>query len=317
MKKLPLLFLCLFAHHAIAQTDSLDAVEDALAFQRTLNEQFKNREKSPLTSEAFEIFQGHDFFPVNLDYRVVANLNVTEGTPFFGMRTTTSRISTERIYGYLEFVLLGKQFRLPVYQSRDLMQNAEYADYLFFPFSDETNGKESYTGGRYIELRAPKGGDSTIVVDFNKAYNPYCAYSARFSCPIVPRENNMDIEVRAGVMYTKRELAPSAPSNVEVIVKNEISPEYPGGYEALTKFVLKHLKYPRKAVKQKVQGTVYVQFIVNRDGSVSDVATIRGVSPECDQEAERVVALMPKWKPAMVNGETVAVKYVLPILFGR
>ena len=200
MKKVAFVIACIYNVAALAQTDSLAALEEISAFQKKLNEEYKNREESPLEPDAFRKFKGHDFFPVDLAYRVNARLTVTEGTPFFAMKTTTSRMSTERIYGYVEFTLEGKAFRLPVYQSQDLMKTAEYADYLFFPFTDLTNGKQTYMGGRYLDLRIPREGQD-LIIDFNQAYNPYCAYSHRFSCPLVPAENQLDIEVRAGVMY--------------------------------------------------------------------------------------------------------------------
>jgi uncharacterized protein (DUF1684 family) len=194
-----LLFISSFS--VSAQTDSIQAVAEIADFQKKLNEEYKTRGESPLDPKDFAKFEGHDFFPADLNYRVQAKLVVTNETPFFGMKTTTSRMAPERIYGYLEFAMAGKEFRLPVYQSKDLMQTTEYADHLFFPFSDETNGKQTYGGGRYIDLKIPKEGDD-IIVDFNMAYNPYCAYSSRYSCPIVPAENQMDIEVLAGVKYS-------------------------------------------------------------------------------------------------------------------
>jgi uncharacterized protein len=203
MKNITLFIFSICSCGAVAQTDSLIALENILAFQKKLNDEYKNREESPLEPKDFKKFKGHVFFPINLDYRVTARLTITEGTPFFAMKTTTSRLATERIYGYVEFALAGKSFKLPVYQSQDLMKTAEYADYLFFPFTDLTNGKQSYTGGRYIDLRIPAAGQD-LVIDFNTAYNPYCAYSDRFSCPIVPAENQMDVEVPVGVMYKER-----------------------------------------------------------------------------------------------------------------
>jgi uncharacterized protein len=203
MKHLLTLIFLISTIPVFAQTDSIQAVEEILSFQKELNDEYNDRKKSPLDEKDFKKFKGHDFFPLDLNYRVHAKLVVSEGTPFFGMKTTTSRMATERVCGHIEFTLNGKQFRLPVYQSKDLMQTAEYADHLFFPFSDETNGKQTYGGGRYIDLRIPKEGDD-IVVDFNKAYNPYCAYSSRYSCPIVPAENQMDIEVPVGVKHIDR-----------------------------------------------------------------------------------------------------------------
>jgi uncharacterized protein (DUF1684 family) len=68
---------------------------------------------------------------------------------------------------------------------------------LFLPFLDNSNGGDSYGGGRYIDLRIPS--DNELDIDFNTAYNPYCAYNEKYSCPIVPRVNYLDLEVRAGV----------------------------------------------------------------------------------------------------------------------
>lgn len=316
------LFLCLCVVQAIgspqesAQADSLKVIAEITAFQEKLNKDFKDREQSPLDPQDFNNFKGHDFFPVDLRYRVNAKLEVTDGTPFFAMQTTTLRRSMERVYGYVTFTLAEKEFRLPVYQSKDLMATEEYVDYLFFPFSDETNGKLTYGGGRYIDLRIPKQGNN-LVIDFNMAYNPYCAYSGRYSCPIVPAENQMDIEVRAGVKYDpqmKLNLPDHLPGD-SILTKPEVAPEYPGGNEALVKFIRNNTTYPRAAVKKKIHGVVYVQFVVGRDGSITDIRTLRGISKECDMEAERVVAMMPKWKPGQEKGENVPVRFVLPISF--
>src|SRR5690606_22205799 len=102
----------------------------------------------------------------------------------------------------LNFQLKGKEYQLNVYQGQDLMKEEGYEDYLFLPFIDDTNGEESYGGGRYIDLRIPEG--DSMVIDFNSAYNPYCAYNEKYSCPIVPRENYVDTEVRAGVKAYKK-----------------------------------------------------------------------------------------------------------------
>jgi uncharacterized protein len=86
---------------------------------------------------------------------------------------------------------------LNIYRNIDLSKKKEYKNYLFLPFLDLTSGNESYGGGRYIDMRIPKG--NIITIDFNKAYNPYCAYNHKYSCPVVPDENNLNIEIKAGV----------------------------------------------------------------------------------------------------------------------
>ena len=120
----------------------------------------------------------------------------------FKMKTTTDRLPEYVKYGELIFDLKGKPFKLNIYQNQDLIKKEGFEDYLFLPFLDNTNGEESYGGGRYIDMRIPDG--DTIIVDFNSAYNPYCAYNEKYSCPIVPRENYLDTEVRAGVKAFKK-----------------------------------------------------------------------------------------------------------------
>jgi TonB family protein len=317
MKKISLCIILLSYLQCHAQTDSLKAIEEITAFQKKLNEEYKDSKESPLDAQAILKFGGHEFFPINLQYRVNATLTVSQGTPFFEMKTSSPRPSVERIYGYVSFTLQGKEFNMPVYQSKKLMQTTEYEDYLFFPFTDKTNDYETYAGGRYIDLRIPDKNDK-LVIDFNRAYNPYCAYSGRFSCPLVPPENQMEIEVPVGVKYPKDwklQKSTHVQDTVRVYKEVDVLPEYAGGNEAMFRFIRTNMKYPRSAIKQKISGTVYIQFIVTPEGFISDVQTIKGISRDCDLEAERVVMLMPKWKPGQLNGKNVYVRFILPIKF--
>lgn len=203
MKSLIFSLLLFTALVSYAQEDVLLAQEDIARFQQELNHEYKDPAKSPLEPKALKRFKKHDFFPVDLKYRVVARLTVTENTPFFQMKTTGDRLPQYRIFGSVLFTLDGIDYQLPVYQSKDLLKTPTYEDYLFLPFTDLTNGKESYVAGRYLELRMPKEGNE-VLVDFNKAYNPYCAYTDRYACPLVPSENHLDIEIRAGVRFVEK-----------------------------------------------------------------------------------------------------------------
>ena len=84
-----------------------------------------------------------------------------------------------------------------VYQNLLLRETEEFKDYLFLPFADLTNGEQTYGGGRYIDLSIPD--KDSIIINFNTAYNPYCAYNAKYSCPLVPKENHLDYSIEAGV----------------------------------------------------------------------------------------------------------------------
>jgi len=138
-----------------------------------------------------------DFFEIKNKFIVEAVFIRTKKEKTFQMKTSTDRTPLYKKYGELHFKIDGKKMNLNVYQNIDLIKLQDYKDYLFLPFSDLTNGKESYIGGRYIDMRIPK--DHKVIIDFNKSYNPYCAYNYKYSCPIVPLENDLDIEIKAGV----------------------------------------------------------------------------------------------------------------------
>ncbi|WP_298472803.1 DUF1684 domain-containing protein [uncultured Maribacter sp.] len=179
----------------IVQQDTL--VNSVLHWQGKLNKEYANPETSPLPDRYRKDFESLDFFKPDVNYIVIADLERTpEAIPFM-MPTTTGRKSKEVVYGVLTFVLQGKKHQLEVYQNRKLMLEEGYRDYLFLPFTDESNGEETYAGGRYIDLRIPEG--NKMQIDFNKAYNPYCVYNKKYSCPIVPSVNNLNVKVLAGV----------------------------------------------------------------------------------------------------------------------
>ena len=101
-------------------------------------------------------------------------------------------------YALASFILKGKPMQLTLYKSLALAQNPLYSDYLFLPFTDDTNSQTTYGGGRYIDMRTGDIRDGKIIIDFNKAYNPYCAFSGGYSCPKPPDENRLAIAVEAG-----------------------------------------------------------------------------------------------------------------------
>lgn len=178
-----------------AQTSSLE--DEFRAFKKALNKEFSTKETSPLTDEDFVNFKRLAFFSFDKNSVVKAQVERTPNTDFIGFPTTTNRLPDYRQYALLHFNLKGKSYTLPIYQSEELMQKEGYEDYLFLPFSDLTNDEETYGGGRYIDTKIPKG--DTLIINFNYAYNPYCAYSHKYSCPKIPKANDLPIAIRAGV----------------------------------------------------------------------------------------------------------------------
>jgi uncharacterized protein (DUF1684 family) len=169
--------------------------------QKQQNNFFKDASKSPLKPKDLKSFEGLDFFPIDSLFVVEAQLKRTPNTPFFDMKTTTKRVTKERVFGVLSFTINNESYTLNVYQSAPDPDSKTESDYLFLPFLDATNGVETYGGGRYIDLTIPEG--NQLIIDFNKSYNPYCAYNEKYSCPIVPRENYLSLKVNAGVKRFK------------------------------------------------------------------------------------------------------------------
>ena len=171
--------------------------ETSQEFQDNLNLEYADKEKSPLTDEDFKTFKSLGFYPINQKFIVEAQFIRTKQEKVFKMKTSTSRLPEYKKYGELHFTIDGVDCKLNVYQNIDLNKKPGFDDYLFLPFSDLTSGKQTYIGGRYVDLRIQKG--TTWKIDFNKAYNPYCAYNHVYSCPIVPLENDLNVAILAGV----------------------------------------------------------------------------------------------------------------------
>lgn len=140
------------------------------------------------------------FFPVNKKYRVLATFKKLDDPKGFIMKTSGTKIKKYFKYGRLSFTIDHKQLKLTVYQSEQLMKDDKYKNYLFVPFTDLTSGKKSYGGGKYIDFVMDDIQNNTLLLDFNKAYNPYCAYTSGYNCPIPPRENDLPVAISAGEM---------------------------------------------------------------------------------------------------------------------
>jgi uncharacterized protein (DUF1684 family) len=138
------------------------------------------------------------FYPVDENYRVIASFKRIIDEKGFDMNTSSGMKKKHFIYGLLTFKLHDSLLHLYVYQSAALMKQEKLKDYLFVPFGDATSGSESYGGGRYMEFFIPDIKNNTVILDFNKAYNPYCAYTTGFNCPLPPMENLLKVAVPVG-----------------------------------------------------------------------------------------------------------------------
>jgi uncharacterized protein len=155
-----------------------------------------NDAKSPILAEEKATFTKLNYYKPDVGFRKEAVFTRFDQATHFLMKTSTERLPEFSIYGVVNFSHKGKNYSLNVYQNIELVKKPGYEKHLFIPFNDETNGKETYGGGRFLDLT--ETGADTVILDFNQAYNPYCAYNHKYSCPIPPEENNLKTEIKAG-----------------------------------------------------------------------------------------------------------------------
>ena len=203
-KYLVLFFILPFCQMLFAQSSQLSPeelnvhVQEIFEFQHTMNHEFKDPEESPLVKDSIPKFIELHFFPFKQKFIVQANFERIENGKVFEMKTTTDRLPLYREYAFLKFKIDTQTFVLQAFQNVKYSAHPDYDSTLFIPFNDYTNGLESYGGGRYMDVKIPEG--DAVIINFHLAYNPYCSYNDRYSCPIPPDENKLDVRIEAGVL---------------------------------------------------------------------------------------------------------------------
>ena len=193
MRLLLLLFTSLLTTSVLAQTP----------FAEQLTKHRETYKKDLLASAGGPIKEEQDlsfvqFYAPDSTYRVLATVQLTPKSEPFEMPTYNGKTRTHVSYAILSFMLKGKKQELTLYRNLNVIRMPEFRDYLFLPFKDATSAKETYGGGRYMDLRTGDIKEGHVTLDFNKAYNPYCAYQEGYPCPIPPRNNVLSVAVEAG-----------------------------------------------------------------------------------------------------------------------
>lgn len=191
MKKYLLFLLCVAGIQCYGQEYKMQID----SFRKSYMADFLQDKNSPLKKDDLQFLR---FFDADSTYKVTATATILTNQDAFVMPVFIGTGRQYVRYATVAFTLKGKPMQLTVYKSFTLSKIPQYQDYLFLPFTDETNGMSTYTGGRYIDLREGDFKNGTLILDFNKAYNPYCAFSAGYSCPKPPDENHLTIAVEAG-----------------------------------------------------------------------------------------------------------------------
>jgi uncharacterized protein (DUF1684 family) len=175
-------------------TRAPQALQEPILQERLARDQaFKSDKDSPLLERDRPVFRGLDYYAVNSNLRFSTKLYRYPSPKQVRLATNTGEIRRGLRYGYFDFRVGDQTCRLQVYRLEDASGSGAS---LFIPFRDSTSGQETYAAGRYIDLEENTSG--MYDLDFNRAYNPYCAYNNKYSCPIPPAENTLNVPIRAG-----------------------------------------------------------------------------------------------------------------------
>lgn len=175
-----------------AQTDFKRTIKNHRAEYK---QAFLMEERAPLDSADVQNLR---FFRPKKAYQVEASFTLLKNRDPFEMPTYDGEVQPYVAYGKLNFVLGGDSLELTIYRNLRFIRMPMFRDKLFLPFKDQTNTRSTYGGGRYLDFKIGDIQDGKLTLDFNKAYNPYCAFSDGYSCPIPPFENHLWVKVRAG-----------------------------------------------------------------------------------------------------------------------
>ena len=165
-------------------------------FRDEKNKMFKTSDESPLDRKQKKVFDSLSYFPINSAFKVEAKIVKLPLGEIVTINTTGNKPRKYRKFALAQFNLGGQSHELLLLQATDRLSESLHKSLLFLAFTDLTSGEDTYGAGRYIDIEKPEG--ETVVIDFNMAYNPYCAYNSTYDCPIPPQENNLSIAIQAG-----------------------------------------------------------------------------------------------------------------------
>ena len=191
---LPVLLGSACSRHQDNAEIAVNTMDPIVSQREARDEAFRSSPDSPIPVQDRNSFQKLEYYPVNEALKFSVRLQRYSRPKQVRLGTNTGEIRSGLRYGYFEFVVEGQTCRLHVYRLEDVASSN--SPNLFIPFRDATSGSETYAPGRYMDLTENTSG--TYELDFNRAYNPYCAYNDAYSCPFPPEENTLPVPIRAG-----------------------------------------------------------------------------------------------------------------------
>lgn len=195
MRSIVFFFVC-FCFFTTNAQEVDESYADLINEYRTEHlESLWHNDRAPLNQEDLENVK---FFDLKEQYKLNGAFTLTPDTEIFQMATYSGKQKPYRKYGFIKFDLDGQIHELAIYQSQKHLTHPVYKEFLFLPFKDLTNDDTTYGGGRYLDIKLSEIVNEHVLIDFNKVYNPWCAYSAGFNCPVPPIENHLEISIDAG-----------------------------------------------------------------------------------------------------------------------
>ena len=196
MKKLLLLLFLTIPFLTFAQSKRA-LKKEIKKHRKHYKQEFLEEARSPFYNKKKEL-KHMKFYKPNPFYKFEAIFALTPNAEPFDMATYSGITKPYVKYGIATIQFNGKPVEVNVYQSLRLREMEKYKEYLFIPFKDITNGESTYGGGRYIDISMSDIKDGKVMIDFNKCYNPWCAYSDGYNCPVPPIENHFELNILAG-----------------------------------------------------------------------------------------------------------------------
>jgi uncharacterized protein (DUF1684 family) len=195
MRNIQIIIILLFLVQCTSSKKVLDYDQSMVDFRETYKNGFLQDPRSPLTKEDLPYL---DFFAPDKNWNLSCSCTKVEGAKPFELPTYSGVTRTYIEYADVICPYNQQTIALKIYKNISQPINPLYKNHLFLPFKDHTNGDTTYGGGRYINLYTTDIVDGKVKIDFNKAYNPWCAYSEGYNCPIPPKENHLEMKVLAG-----------------------------------------------------------------------------------------------------------------------
>lgn len=195
MKHFIFYLLLVFTNSIISQTDSQLYTSKIDSIRHGIKLDLISASRPPISNADTALLQ---YYPADIEWRLETKIILTPNEIPFELPTSSGKTKLFKKYAIAKMAIQGKEFELSIYQNQAFLNNPDLMDYLFIPFLDATNGESTYEGGRYIDINLSDINFEKAIIDFNLCYNPYCAYSSGYNCPIPPVENRLKISINAG-----------------------------------------------------------------------------------------------------------------------